>query len=205
MRTDVQASRPANSRSQWELDSETARVKAQVDAEERERQRQYDVMRRKQIKADEEAARQTKRLLDAEDKERRRRQTEVDRETERLRRQFGTQSSLMVSPVPQQRHSSPMLPGRFRQPQQPPAPHAIAPPTAGPYLQPHVGARPPPAAVSSATFFSSGPPHPQQHMQPQPQPQPKLRSGKKSFWGLRSAGESQKPANNLRKKHSSMF
>ncbi|KAM3083669.1 hypothetical protein ACMFMG_002214 [Clarireedia jacksonii] len=69
---------PVNPRTQWEIDAETARLKALVEAEERERQR-AEALEEQRIK----------KMLEDEEKERRRREAEVAKETERLRRQYG--------------------------------------------------------------------------------------------------------------------
>ncbi|KAK6594669.1 hypothetical protein H4I96_10400 [Botrytis cinerea] len=70
-----------NARTQWEIDAETARLKALVEAEERERQR-MELLEEKRIK----------KMLEDEEKEQRRRDAEVAKETERLRRQYGVVS-----------------------------------------------------------------------------------------------------------------
>jgi hypothetical protein len=69
---------PANARSQWEIDAETARLKALVEAEEKERAR-----------AEREEEKRIKKMLEQEEKERKRRDAEVAKETERLRKQYG--------------------------------------------------------------------------------------------------------------------
>lgn len=187
-------------RSQWDIDAETARLKAQVEAEAREQRRQDDVNRRARRKQDEEEERKTRQFLENEerqrkqaDKEKQRRRAAIDKETERLRKQFGNQSNLLPPAQPQQRHSAPLLQGSWQRPSQasapaqPPRPRPHAP--QGPYLQPH---GPQPAASQSA-FFSNG--------LPKPNAQQKMK--KKSFWGLRSSSETD--TNTLRKKQSSMF
>ncbi|KAK2734054.1 hypothetical protein FQN55_002922 [Onygenales sp. PD_40] len=69
---------PVDPRTQWELDQETARLKAQADAEAKERRRRGK-----------EAEKETKRLLEAEQREARRRQAAIDQETERLKKIYG--------------------------------------------------------------------------------------------------------------------
>ncbi|KAF7881605.1 uncharacterized protein EAF02_006293 [Botrytis sinoallii] len=64
--------------SPWEIDAETARLKALVEAEERERQR-VELLEEKRIK----------KMLEQEEKEQRRRDAEIAKETERLRKQYG--------------------------------------------------------------------------------------------------------------------
>lgn len=69
---------PTNARSQWEIDAETARLKALVEAEEKERAR-----------AEREEEKRIKKMLEQEERERKRRDAEVAKETERLRKQYG--------------------------------------------------------------------------------------------------------------------
>jgi hypothetical protein len=188
-------------RAQWEIDAETARLKAQVEAEAREQRRQADIARRARRKADEEEERKTRQFLENEDRkrkqeeaDRRRRQVEVERETERLRRQFGDQSKLLPPAQPQQRHSAPLIQGQWQRP----APAPMAGPShrpsasSGPYLQPQGGPRP---AASQSAFFSNG--------LPKPNAQAQQKMKKKSFWGLRTSSETN--TSTLRKKQSSMF
>ena len=82
---------PTDPRSQWELDAESTRLKKQVEKEERERRRK-----------EEEETRRVAAMVAQEQREVKRRQMEVDRETERLRRQFGTQQDT-VPPLPPRR------------------------------------------------------------------------------------------------------
>jgi hypothetical protein len=99
---------PTNARTQWEIDAETARLKAMVEAEER--------ALKEREKADLKEQKRIKKMLEEEEKERRRREAEVEKETERLRKQFGVT-------VPQQQ--PPPMPPRQNQ-QAPPShrPHA---------------------------------------------------------------------------------
>ncbi|KAI8931835.1 hypothetical protein NX059_011471 [Plenodomus lindquistii] len=198
-------------RAQWEIDAETARLKAQVEAEAREQKRKEDAARRARRKQEQEQERKTFQFLEQERKqkelaakEQRRKQAEVDKETERLRKQFGDQSNLLrPSPQQSQRHSEPLIQGRWQQPppQQPqrhhaprPAPVPAQPPrinvqapfTQAPYLMPN-GHRP---AASQSSFFNNGPLKP-------------VAKAKKSFWGLRTQSETSKEK--LVKKKSSMF
>jgi hypothetical protein len=127
---------PADPRAQWEIDAETARLRAQADAE----RRAAEHRRKERQKADDAEAKRIKKMLDAEEKEQRRRQAEIDRETERLRKQYGDQSGLMPPPKPSlpERHSAPtpgssgffpnMNPsGWFGGPQHPQQPVRISP------------------------------------------------------------------------------
>ncbi|KAF2439419.1 hypothetical protein P171DRAFT_448251 [Karstenula rhodostoma CBS 690.94] len=176
-------------RRQWELDAETARLKERVEAEAREQRRQVEV-RRKRLEEEEE--RKTRQFLEDEErrrkheeKERRRRQAEIDRETERLRKQFGDQSNLLPPSQHPQRHSVPLAQGSYHRPSVP----TSQPQRPGPYLQPPG----PQATGSQSAYFSNG--------LPKPNAQQKMK--KKSFWGLRSSSESNTAT--LRKKQSSMF
>ncbi|KAF2657707.1 hypothetical protein K491DRAFT_654224 [Lophiostoma macrostomum CBS 122681] len=196
LRTGNQPAQRLDPRAQWEIDAETARLKAQVEAEAREQKRQQDLQRRARRKAEEDEERKTRAFLEQEDrqrrheeKEKRRRQAEIDQETQRLRRQFGDQTGLLPPAHPQQRHSAPIIQRPFQQPNTRPA-QLARPAQQGPYLQPP-GQAP---VASQSSFFSNG--------LPKPQAQPKM-SKKKSFWGFRSSSETN--TSTLRKKQSSMF
>ncbi|KAF2009740.1 hypothetical protein BU24DRAFT_428620 [Aaosphaeria arxii CBS 175.79] len=198
----TQPAKRLDPRAQWEIDAETARLKAQVEAEAREQKRQEEVNRRARRKAEEEEARKTRKFLEQEErqrqleeKERRRKQAEVDKETERLRKQFGDQSSLLPPTRPQQtqRHSTPSMQApagswQTARPAHPPRPAAAH----GPYLQPPGLAQRP--AASQSSFFHSSSLRPADA-------QAKMK--KKSFWGLRSSSENS--TSTLKKKQSSMF
>ncbi|KLJ11638.1 hypothetical protein EMPG_13178 [Blastomyces silverae] len=73
---------PADPRTQWEIDAETARLKRQAEVEAKERRRR-----------EKEAEKETKRLLEAEQREARRRQAAVDQETERLKKIYGKEEA----------------------------------------------------------------------------------------------------------------
>ena len=186
-------------RAQWEIDAETARLKAQVEAEAREQKRQAEAAKKSRRKQEAEEERKTLQFLEQErkqkereEKERRRRQAEVDKETERLRRQFGDQSNLLrPQPQPSNRYSMPVIqaPWQNQRPAQAPRPAPVPTQPHGPYLQAPNAHRP---TASHSSFFSNG--------LPKPQAQPKV---KKSFWGLRTQSETN--AEKLKKKKSSMF
>jgi hypothetical protein len=196
-------------RTQWEIDAETARLKAAVEAEAREQKKQEEAARKARRKHEAEEERKTMQFLEMErktkereEKERRRKQAEVDKETERLRKQFGDQSNLLggsqqqARPPPQpQRHSAPHVQFQAQRPgpsQQRPAPvPAQSVFTAGPFLQ--QGTHRPTASASS--FFSNGLPKPQSGQAPI--------KAKKSFWGLRTQSDCN--AEKIKKKKSSMF
>lgn len=190
-------------RAQWEIDAETARLKAAVEAEAREQKRQEEAARKARRRLEAEEERKTMQFLEnerktkeREEKEQRRKQAEVDKETERLRKQFGDQSNMLgpqqqarPQPLPQ-RHSAPHV--QFQTQRPGPAP-VLAQPVfaAGPYLQPGTHRQ----TASASGFFSNGLPKPQAGQAPM--------KAKKSFWGLRSNSETN--AEKLKKKKSSMF
>ncbi|KAF2092524.1 hypothetical protein NA57DRAFT_50041, partial [Rhizodiscina lignyota] len=190
---------PADPRSQWEIDNETARLKAAQDTE----RRAAEGKRREQERADAEAAKKLKKQMDAEEKERRRKQVEVDKETERLRKKYGTTGQDFVPPLPSRQNYAP------RPQQQPPQPrpqqYSVQPPRpqqgwhAGPYLgPPTMAGASGPSASQSSFFHSNGlPAKPQGYIKP-----------KKSFWGLgssRDASASGSDRNVVRRKSSVMF
>jgi len=176
LQTGATPSPHVDSRAQWEIEAETARIKAQVEAEDRERKRLEDIQRRKRLKAEEAEAKKTMKFLEAEEKDRRRRQAGVDKETERLRKQYGNQDTL--TPLPPSHR--PAVPPRHT--------------SSGPYLQSPGGGQP---SASASSFFGGG-------GLLRPDEGRKLKGGKKSFWGLRSQSEGQS-SNTLRKKQSSRF
>ena len=118
---------PTDPRSQWEIDTETQRLKAAHEAELAERKRR-EAAEQKEIK----------RMLEAEEREKRRQQAEIDKETERLKKLYGkeqaqAEASLRPTPVPTpQRYSAPHLPTTGYQ-----DPHAR------PSSTPHHAPRPP--------------------------------------------------------------
>lgn len=210
---------PADPRAQWEINAETARLRAQADAERRAEEQR----RRERQKADEAEAKRIKKMLEAEEKEQRRKQAEIDKETERLRKQYGDQSGLLP-PKPQlpERHSAPasgssgffqhMNPGGWFSGPQQPQPHPQQPVQQPPRLpsrptyvpNPSAFAQPRPQtflqtpyqqpAASQSSFFAGSGGGQQPGMKP-----------KKSFWGLRSGGDLGQDPRALQRKRSSMF
>lgn len=187
---------PADPRTQWEIDAETARLKAEADSQDRERRRKDEIRRRERERSDEEEARRLQSKLEAEEKERRRKARSVEKETERLRKLYGVQQ------VPNgsypQRHgasSAPIGQGPFRPPGAPrpqPVYHLPAP-------------RPPPQSVSQPQRLTNG------LYSQAPSSQQNLMSGalssgkpaKKSVWNLRSRSEDHREK--LNRKSSSVF
>ncbi|KAK5136746.1 hypothetical protein LTR08_002042 [Meristemomyces frigidus] len=99
----------ADPRAQWELDTETARLKAQADAEAREAQHRCN----EREKADALEAKRLQRMVAEEDREAQRRTADVDKETERLRKLYGVPAARDAAPQPQANSSS----SRQRRPQ----------------------------------------------------------------------------------------
>ncbi|KAL8901873.1 MAG: hypothetical protein Q9207_004990 [Kuettlingeria erythrocarpa] len=85
---------PTDPRSQWEIDAETARLKKQVEKEERERRR-----------AEHAETKRVKKMLEDEERRARQKHLEIDRETERLKREFEKEQRQA------QRNPKPPLPG----------------------------------------------------------------------------------------------
>lgn len=207
---------PIDPRSQWEIDAETARLRQ----EELNKRREQDTRRRQKERSDEEEQRRIRRMLEIEEKERRRKQAEVDKETERLRRKYGTQGqqarpppshplphrhsvpsgnapTSYHRPVQRPSHSQPLMQsnGLWSIPQGRPAqppPQQTRPPQQGPYLQAPAGHHP---AASQSSFFGGG-------GQLRPDVGQSLSKPKRSFLGLRNLSEG---SNRLMKKSSSMF
>ncbi|KFY54706.1 hypothetical protein V497_07484 [Pseudogymnoascus sp. VKM F-4516 (FW-969)] len=103
---------PMNPLDQWQIDQETARLRAQIESEERERDRRSRDEQKERDRRDREEQKRIKKMLEAEAKEQARRDAEVARETERLRRQYG------IAPVRDEGaprptvHFAPPLPAR---------------------------------------------------------------------------------------------
>lgn len=172
-----------DARAQWEIDAETARLRKQVEVEARDVRRRDELdqkARRKQGQAEE---RKTMEFLEQERKqkqraeqEQRRKQAEIDKETERLRKQYGYQAHLQ-RPRPQaQRHSVPLLQQPWQRPPWHPAPRPAPVPAPAPRIQ-----------LQAPVVAQAQP----------------VAKAKKSFWGLRSRGESQ--GEKIKKKKSSLF
>lgn len=92
---------PMDPRSQWEIDVETARLKKEIEQEERERQR-----------AEQAEMKRLKKMLDAEEREARRKQAEIDKETERLKKIYAVEQQQIRS------GNQPSIPSGSTYPQQ---------------------------------------------------------------------------------------
>lgn len=174
---------PTDPCTQWEIEAETARLKKQVSHEERERRRTEAAETKRLKKMLEAEEREAARLKAEAD---RRKQAEIDRETERLRREFdeelrkAQQGGFFVQPPVQRPHSAQPRMGGAR-----PAPRLSA---QGSHLQPLK------ENVQPGLFVGG--------------PAPAANAGgkvkaKKSFWGLRGGGESAQ--GRLVQKSSSVF
>lgn len=210
--TPPQASGPApplaDPRAQWELDAETARLRAQAEAESRAEAKAAERRRREREKADEVERRRLQKMVEDEQREARRKQAEVEKETERLRKMYG------VTPIPPRQQPAPKPAANTGAGRQ----HRPSGSSSGPYLQPipqrsQMTLAPPrpqigsnglpiysiPAASSSAVVMSgangaSG------------GLRPNKPAKKKSFWGIRSqSDDSSGDQGRLRKKGSAMW
>ena len=151
----LQSTRPSatDAGKQWEIDAETARLKAMVEAEEKERER-----------ADRAEQKRIKKMLDQEEKERKRREAEVAKETERLRKQYGVIGTgtgpqvQFTPPLPNRPHASSQPPQNFQPqpfPQYYSSPHSRPVPVQRPLSTPSG----PPGPFNCATLqnFLAGP------------------------------------------------
>ncbi|KAL8908570.1 MAG: hypothetical protein Q9171_005405 [Xanthocarpia ochracea] len=183
---------PTDPRSQWEIDAETARLKKQVEREERERRH-----------AEQAETKRIKKMLEEEERRARLKQLEIDQETERLKRQFEKEHrqaqknntpSLPVRPTPNLRPN--LAASNYPQPPVP-RPHSANPyRPAGPYRQ-----RPPgpylhgPANnASSSVFFGGG---------SASNSRPHEGRSKPSFFGFLGHSDPSRPR--LNKKQSAVF
>lgn len=188
----------ADPRAQWELDAETARLRAQAETE----KRAADRRRREREKADEAERRRLQRMVEDEQREARRKQAEVERETERLRRKYGGPTAPLPPRQPRQRQQGPYLQPIPQQTQinlAPPAPRPNQRPSSsghgrmgsnGLYINP--------TASSSAVMMSGANPG----AGPAQRPPPKKKS---SFFGLRSSSDDGEQKKRLAKKSSAMW
>jgi hypothetical protein len=123
----------ADPRAQWELDAETARLRAQAEKE----KRTADRLRREREKADETERRRLQRMVEEEQREAHRKQAEIDRETERLRKLYGAPAApLPPRRAPRQRQEGPYMQSIPQQTQM-----SLAPPQPQGYGRPSSSAR----------------------------------------------------------------
>ncbi len=221
LRTQIRQPPPPDRRTEWEIDAETARLKAQTDAEAREHRRIEEARRRERQAAEEADKRRIQKLVEKEQQAQRRRQAEVDRETERLRRKYGTQENLRPqqppriqhSPRPQQQHLQWQQPAQAQPRRHSAVPLSSFPPQGRPSNTSHTHLSPPRNQSHPQAFAQPG----ALHLHPNasasgffggggmvtPDPGKTLKTPKKSFWGLRSKSEGSNPR--LQTKKSSMF
>jgi len=188
---------PTDPRSQWELDAETARLRAALESEERARR-----------KAEHSETKRVKRMLEEEERKAREKQREIDRETERLKKIYGKEqrqgfAQLDSRPVPQppSRHSHQPLSNL----QPPPQGYAITAYPPAPVPRPHSAA---PASYIASNLqpdydvgSASG------YIGPTSSsllPRPAAPKKKSSFWGLRGGGDGNEN-NRLTKQRSTIF
>lgn len=185
-------------RTQWEIDQETARLRAIVDEEARIQQQQ-DVRRRKELERQaEEETKRLRRLVEQEEQERRRKLQDVERETERLRQQYGMHGQDLDNravpppprPPPGWHGETPQMPGAWPSPAPPQEFYAPPPQTQYQSNQGYQGP-PPPAQFAGSSFDGSGHATSSQGRPPANRPH-------RSFWDLRSE-------NRLSKKSSSAW
>ncbi|TKX26674.1 hypothetical protein C1H76_1206 [Elsinoe australis] len=201
-------------RQQWAIDAETARLKAQVAAEEKEAARLAAQRKRDKEKADEAETRRLRKLVEAEQKDAKKKQRAVEEETERLRKKYGQNlPSLPMRPGGSGAGPSSSNTGAKMRPQsrpqsrpQPSRPHVN---TGGGGLLGGSSSRPPPQ--SRPPVMGGGP---GMYMQPNKSafvmsganPAAPAGSGgprpKKSFWGLRDLEEEMR---RVSKKRSSIW
>ncbi|KAL9028311.1 MAG: hypothetical protein Q9196_003309 [Gyalolechia fulgens] len=134
---------PTDPRSQWEIDAETARLRKQIEQEERERRRREHA-----------ETERVKKMLEKEEQRARQKQLDIDRETERLKREFEREQRQM------QRQTKPALPTRPNASLQPnlatssyPQPPFQRPHSVSPYHTPSPYMQPAGTAASSSVFF----------------------------------------------------
>ena len=195
---------PMDPRTQWELDAEEARLKKQVEREERERRR-----------ADAAETERVKKMLKDEERRARERQKEIDRETERLKKIYGREEKQSLA---QLKTRPPALPNRHSYQPTPQIQTSVLPVTAfppAPVQRPH-------SAAPSPYIASNLQPYPNQpqgsFLSPYGAPQPP--SGdlnghahpessnthtvapKKSFWRMKGGNDE---GNRLTKQKSTVF
>jgi len=118
---------PTDPRSQWEIDLETHRLKKQVEHEEKARK-----------KAEQAEMKRVKQMLEAEERETRRKQADIDKETDRLRREYAAEQRRLEQRTPHpplpprqnmpSRHSAPIAQQPYQRPQQQPYSNHYLPP-----------------------------------------------------------------------------
>ncbi|KAL9625083.1 MAG: hypothetical protein Q9160_000812 [Pyrenula sp. 1 TL-2023] len=189
---------PTDPRSQWEIDAETARLRAATEAEAKERARREAVDQKR-----------VKKLLESEEKEKRRKQVEVDKETERLKRIYGKDDA-KARPLLPPRHSVPNG-ASYQDPYLRPASHPQgyhpqrAPGHSSHGPRPSHGGRPPqggPGPYLAAPGGYANPAASTSNLNPYMAPRLKNKS---SFFGFGKKAVDERDQGRLQKKKSSMF
>jgi hypothetical protein len=179
----------ADPRAQWELDAETARLRAQAETE----KRAADARRREREKTDEAERRRLQRMVEDEERAARRKQADIERETERLRKLYGAPTTTPLPTRPRQRQEGPYMQSIPQQTQMtlaPPSQHGRPMGSNGMYVNQ--------AASSSAVVMSGANPGAAAgHHKPQKK--------KSSFFGLRSLSDDGEQKKRLAKKSSAMW
>ncbi len=135
------ASPPADPRTQWGIDAETARLQKIVEEETK-------AERRERERVEQAEAKRVKKMVEAEQKEMKRRQAVIQKETERLQKLYGTEQQQMFQ---QQQPQQKGKPQHSQQPQQPQRPQTIPQSYSAPVVQ-----RPFPKPQSPPQQQSSG-------------------------------------------------
>ena len=123
---------PTDPRSQWQIDAETARLRQEVEQEERVRQQK-----------EQEELKNVRRMIEEEERVARQQQEKIDRETDRLRRAFEAEQRLMS-------RSSALQPAPYLPPR-----HSAPPSTQQPSLTPGGPYGQPTASTSSTSFLGT--------------------------------------------------
>lgn len=172
---------PTDPRSQWELDAETARLRAAQESEERTRR-----------KAEHAETKRVKRMLEEEERRAREKRKEIDRETERLRKLYGQDqrhglAQLNHRPEPQPSNRYAYQPPSHLQP--PPQGYAVTAYPPAPVPRPHSAAPAPYVASNLQPAYNVG--SVDGYVGPSSNsflPRPPAPKKKSSFWGLRGGG-----------------
>lgn len=180
---------PSDPRSQWVIDLETARLKKQVEQEERARRRLEHA-----------ETKRVKKMVEAEEREARAKQAEIDKETERLKSLYAVEprpaSASKRSHVPShqdrpRQSSAPLPPVSIPRPRSAAAGSTAQNPTSRRPSGPH---QPTPKNPSSSGFFGRS------HS---PQDEANRVKAKRSLFGLRSISDQQ--SRRLAKKQSAVW
>ena len=184
----------ADPRSKWELDAETARLKAQAEAEAKAEHRRQ----KEKAKADEAERKRLQRMVEEEERSRRKKEAEIERETERLRRLYGVpeqqqQQANIARPHTSMGHQPQRVNFAHQPPRQPMRPPQQGAASNGLYLQP---------SASASVMMSGGNPNASSINLGQA-----MKKKKSSFFGLRGGGSVDESANGGRlvKKGSAMW